>query len=93
MFDWSSINPNEIFSIDSIEALWGNARMKMPTIDRRMSAPVYIDNRLTVNGDVNELKHLQEQMQKIADKSAIKATDRGINKFVDKMCDGIIYGR
>lgn len=93
MFGWSNIDPEEVFSAGSIERLWGKMVMEMPMAEKKAAPSVYIDNRLTVNGDVNELKHLQEQMQKIAEKTAVQATDRGINKFVDKMCDGIMYGR
>lgn len=90
MFDWSSINPSEIFSIDSIEALWGNARMKMPTIDRRMSAPVNVhyDSMFAFNGDVIDADRAIKQMEKVA----LKITDQRIDKSWREFSDELRYG-
>lgn len=78
---------------DDLFKIWGKARIQEPMVDKKVSAPVTIDNRVIFNGDVNDLKHLEGQMQRIADKSSVKATEQGINKFVNKLHDGLTYGR
>lgn len=80
-------------SYDAMQDMFSKARVPEPVIDKKMSVPVYIDNRLIVNGDVNDLKNLQNQMQNIADRSSVKTADKKISEFVEKMYDGYKYGR
>ena len=84
MFKWSNVDPDILFpfgvlTVDQMQELWGMTKVPETVIDRKIvpSMNIHYDSLVTVNGDVNELKHLTDQMQKIADKSS----DRAIQKL------------
>ena len=93
LYKMSKVNPDNFISLeqfeamnsDSMQRLWANARMSEPVVDKRMSAPIYnyFESMLTINGDVNDLKNLKAQMQEIADRSSIKASNNSIRRLAE----------
>ena len=99
LYELSKMEPDDFISLEQFEAMngndmqrmWANARMTEPVVDKRVNAPIcnYYDSMLTINGDVNDLKHLNEQMERIAakisDKSSVKAADKAIQRLAQGM--------
>lgn len=60
---------------DMIKNVSNNVINNTPTVN------VHYDSMYRFEGDVNDIKHLTEQLTKIADKSSMKAADNAIRKL------------
>lgn len=88
MSEWSKKSLHEMYSMEDTMRLWGHMINPTPLtteFNKVNNNAVNIQSMLTVNGDVNDLKHLNEQMERIAtkisDKSSAKAADNAIRKL------------
>ena len=93
LYDWAAYSPEKLmsarqFDMDRITEIWRNANIQEPVIERKVVNPavnVHYDSMLTINGDVNDTNHFTKQVEKIADKQ--------IDRLVNRIHDGIKYGR
>ena len=88
MYEWSKLNPQEMYSMEDTMRLWGHMINPTPLTTEynkvnNNAVNIHYDSMLTVNGDVNDLKHLEKQMEKIADRSSIKALENSIRRLAE----------
>ena len=71
--------------------LWGHMLNPTPlTTEYKVNNnAVNIQSMLTVNGDVNDLKHLNEQMERIATKISDKSSVKAANNMIRRLAEGI----
>lgn len=91
MYEWSKRSPQEMYSMEDTMRLWGHMLNPTPlTTEYKVNNnAVNIQSMLTVNGDVNDLKHLNEQMERIATKISDKSSVKAANNMIRRLAEGI----
>lgn len=92
MYEWSKRSPQEMYSMEDTMRLWGHMLNPTPlTTEYKVNDnhSVNIQSMLTVNGDVNDLKHLNEQMERIATKISDKSSVKAANNMIRRLAEGI----
>ena len=90
LYDWAAYSPEKLmsarqFDMETLSEIWRNANIQEPVIDSKTTygSPVQIGNLISVQGSIDNTNI--KQMESIANKA--------VNKLVNKLHDGIKYGR
>ena len=72
-------------TVNAMEKVIRDAKIAESIIDKSVhntpTVNMHYDSMYRFEGDVNDIKHLTEQLTKIADKSSMKAADNAIRKL------------
>ena len=87
IFEWAKFDPNDLIPVNMTEYMDNLKAMSMPQVlpnnVNNNSVNVHYDSMITVQGSLNSTD--VKQMEAIANKA--------VDRMVDKIHDGIIYGR
>lgn len=84
IYKWAQFDPDKMLPANFMENLWKYARVPEPVIDKNINNnPIEIGNLINVEGSIDSSNI--KQMKVIAKEA--------VNDFVNKMHDGITYGR
>ncbi len=87
IFEWAKFDPNDLIPVNMTEYMDNLRAMSMPTVlpnnVNNNSVNVHYDSMITVQGSLNSTD--VKQMEAIANKA--------VDRMVDKIHDGITYGR
>ena len=89
LYEWAQFNPDKLITLKSLDAnimqdLWGKVRIPEPVVRRDVNSnPVQIGSLINVEGNIDSSN--VKQMETIANKA--------VDKLVNRLYDGLIYGR
>ena len=87
MYEWSKRSPQEMYSMEDTMRLWGHMLNPAPLTTE------YKVNNNAVNLHLDSMVKVEGSIDSVNVKQVESIMDKGINKLMRRLNDGMIYGR